>query len=45
MHESDNVLENETHKFLWDFEVLTDHLSSARRSNLMISHTEWKIGE
>ena len=24
-------LENDTHKFLWDFEILTDHLISARR--------------
>ena len=31
-----SVLENETHKFLWDFEKQTDHLISARRPDLII---------
>ena len=30
------VLENELHKILWDFEIQTDHLISARRPDLMI---------
>ena len=30
------VLENETHIFLWDFEMRTDHLTSARRPDLEI---------
>ena len=34
MHKS--VLENETHKILWDFEIETDHLIPARRPDLMI---------
>ena len=28
------VLENETHKFLWDFNIQTDHLIPARRPDL-----------
>ena len=30
------VLENDTHKLLWDFDIQTDHLISARRLNLII---------
>ena len=30
------VLENNTHKLLWDFDIHTDHLISARRPNLII---------
>ena len=31
MHKPKSVLENETHKILWNFEIQTDHLISARR--------------
>ena len=31
-----SVPENEMHKFLWDFEIQTDHLISARRPDLVI---------
>ena len=31
MNNPESVLENETHKILWDFEIQTDHLISARR--------------
>ena len=31
MQNPESVLENETHKFLWDFEIQTDPLISARR--------------
>ena len=31
-----SVLENETYKLLWDFNIQTDHLISARRPDLMI---------
>ena len=31
-----SVLENETHKLLWDFEMQTDHQISARRPDLII---------
>ena len=30
------VLENDTHKLLWDFDIHTDHLISARRPDLII---------
>ena len=29
------VLENNTHKFLWDFDIHTDHIITARRLNLI----------
>ena len=28
MHNPTSVLENDTHKLLWDFDILTDHLIS-----------------
>ena len=31
MHNPESVQENETHKFLWDFKIQTDHLISTRR--------------
>ena len=31
MHKPESVLENKTHKLLWDFEIQTDHLISARQ--------------
>ena len=36
MHNPESVLENETHKFLWDFEIQTDHLISVRRPDVII---------
>ena len=36
MHNPESVLENETHKLLWDFETQTGHLISARRPDLII---------
>ena len=33
MHNPARVLENNTHKLLWDFDTHTDHLILARRSN------------
>ena len=36
MHNPTTVLENETRKLLWDSEMRTDHLISARRPNLTI---------
>ena len=37
MHNPEPVLENETNKFLWDFEIQTDHIISARRPDLIIT--------
>ena len=31
MHDPESVQENEMHKLLWDFDIQTDHLISARR--------------
>ena len=36
MHNPVFVLENETHKLLWDFEIQTDYLISVRRPDLII---------
>ena len=36
LHNREFVVENETHKFLWEFEIQTDHLISARRPDLAI---------
>ena len=35
MHNPESVLENETHKILWEFQIETDHLISARRPDLI----------
>ena len=36
MHNPAPVLENNTHKLLWDFDIHTDHLISARRADLIM---------
>ena len=36
MHNTASVLENETHKLLWDFDIQTDQLISARQPDLII---------
>ena len=36
MHNPALVLENDSHKLLWDFNVQTDHLIPARRPDLKI---------
>ena len=36
MHHPDSVLENGTYTLLWDFEIQTNHLISARRPDLII---------
>ena len=36
MHNPAPVLENNTHKLLWDFDIHTDHLISARKPELII---------
>ena len=35
MHNPAAVLENDTHKHLWEFDIHTDHQISARRSDLI----------
>ena len=36
MHNPESLVENETHKLLWDFKIQTDHLISAKRPDLVI---------
>ena len=42
MHSPDSVLENETQKILWDFEIQTDHLILAKRPSLEIINYQKK---
>ena len=42
MHNPAPVLENDTHKLLWDFDVQTDPLLSARRPDLIIINKKKK---
>ena len=42
MHNPAPVLENDTHKLLWDFNIQTDHLISARRPDLIIINKKKK---
>ena len=43
MHNPAPVIEKETHKFLWDFFIHTDHLISARRPYLIIINKKKRI--
>ena len=42
MHNPAPVLENDTHKLLWDFDIKTDHLISARRPDRIIINKKKK---
>ena len=42
MHNSATVLENDTHKLLWDFEIHRDYPISARRPDLIIINKKRK---
>ena len=42
MHNPTSVVENDTHKLIWDFEIQTDLLISARRSGLVIVNEKKK---
>ena len=42
MHNPSPVFEYDTHKLLWDFGILTDHLISARRPGLIIINKKKK---
>ena len=37
------ILENDTHKLLWEFDIQTDHLILARRLDLMIINKKKRI--
>ena len=45
MHNPEPVLENDTHKFLWDFNIQTDHLIPARRPDLILINKKKKKKE
>ena len=36
MHNTASILENDIHKLLWDFDIQTDRLISARRPHLIV---------
>ena len=42
MHNPASALENDTHKRLWEYNIQTDHLISARRPNLIIINKKKK---
>ena len=42
MHNPASVLENDTHKLLWDFDIQMDHLMSDRRPDLIIINKKKK---
>ena len=43
IHNTAPVLENDTHKLLWDFNMRTDHQISARRPDLIIINKKMRI--
>ena len=43
MHNLAPVLENDSHKLLWDFNIQTDHLIPARRPDLIIINKTKRI--
>ena len=45
MHNPESVLENETRKVLWDFDIPTDHLISARLPDLIITNKKRELAE
>ena len=42
MHNPETVLENETYKLFWDFQIQTDHLITARRTDEVIVNKKKK---
>ena len=45
MHNPAPVLENDTHKIQWDFNIQTDHLMLARRPDLIIINKRKRISK
>ena len=43
MHNPAPVLENDSHKLLWDFNIQTDHLIQVRRPDLIIINKRKRI--
>ena len=42
MHSPALVLENDSHKLLWDYDIHTDHLISARKPDLILINKKKK---
>ena len=42
MHKPESVLENETDRILWDFEIQTDHLIPLKRPELVVANQKKK---
>ena len=42
MHNQASVLENDTHKLLWDFDIQTDNLTTTRRPDPIIINKKKK---
>ena len=45
MHNPASVQENDTHKLLWDFDILMDHLISARKPDLIIIYKKRELAK
>ena len=45
MHNPAPILENSTHKLLWDFDIYRDPLISARRPNLKIINNKRELAK
>ena len=45
MHNPASVLENNTLKLLWDFDIHTDHLISARRPDVIIINKKSELAK
>ena len=43
MHKPESVLEDETHKILWDFEIQRDHLAKKIPSQKTIINKQKKV--
>ena len=43
MHKPESILENGTHKILWDFKIQIDHLILARRQDVVLINKNKKI--
>ena len=43
MHNQATVLENDTYKLLWDFDIQTNHLTMTRRPDLLIINKEKRM--
>ena len=45
MHNPGSVLEKDSHKLLWDFDIETDHLIPTRIPNLIIINKKREFGK